>query len=722
MTGKMYRILAVAVLFTVAGDIELHAANYSLDEVVVEGARDIYAGSYLSERTGIGMVQGKNTMEMPFNTMTLTEKTIKDFAMPNNDEVMDLLSFSPSIRKTTSRDLVAMRGKQVSASQMTLNGIPGMYGNFSMGTNFIDSVDIISGPAINYTGSATENVVGGIVGFHTKKALNTPTRDINISFMNGDHFKENLDWGQRFGKDGTWGVRVNALYADGDLAVHGESLHQKNIFVNIDHRTETSTSNLFVGYAYSKHNGGNGMFQTIASNPSLSALQGLPYIPDAPDGKYNTLPSWAYREKKVKLFTFNHMQKLNEHWSAFINTGIMSQDVPMSIDGSSMAAIFIEHFQNGIYDGKFNRSLSASANGKTQRYLGAGLTSNYDFGFMKNEFLIALDRNAAVNHSALSSKTVTLTPGDLYGNNDWPYQSFTQPGTYMSSKYATKGVTVLDTMKFLDDKLIFSAGIHHHSYQARSYDKMGKLTKNETYDGNSPTYGVLYRFNDRVSAYVNHAETFLGGATVGKGFANEGELLSPAKTKSNEVGVKVKSGNFLHTLAFYRSKEPSGGVDENNYYGYVGSTKYDGVEFSTAGSIGDKLDIMASLSYSRWIWQNNAIPGWNGTLADGIPEWNTNLALAYHVNNQLDILGRMSYIGSSGIGTDANGQKHYNIPAYIRFDLGAKYKTKIADTPVTFSAMCYNLTNKKGWFTADRGNQLYTADPRTFVISADMSF
>lgn len=161
--GKQGILLAAAMLAAMSGSAVSAADQYSLDEVVVEGARDkaLYAGGYLSETTGIGMIRNRDVMETPFAAMTVTDKTIHDFAMPNNDEVMDILSFSPSVRKTTSRDIVAMRGRQVSASQMTLNGIPGMYGNFSMGTNFIESVDIVSGPALNYTGSATENIVGG---------------------------------------------------------------------------------------------------------------------------------------------------------------------------------------------------------------------------------------------------------------------------------------------------------------------------------------------------------------------------------------------------------------------------------------------------------------------------------------------------------------------------------------------------------------------------------
>lgn len=721
MKREMYQI-ALAGVLTVLGCGTAVAASYTMDEVIVEGERPdtIYAGGYMSRTTGIGMVQGKDTMEMPFQSMTLTDKVIKDFAMPNHDEVMDLLSFSPSVRKTTSRDLVAMRGKQVSAQQMTLNGIPGMYGNFSMGTNFAQSVDIVSGPALNYTGSATQNVIGGTVGFHTKQAQNTPIKNVGFSFMSDGHFTETLDWGQRFGGHDAWGVRVNALHGEGDLAVHGESLRQKNIFVNIDHRAVDGESNFFAGYAYSKHNGGNSMIQTVSSgNGNL-----LPYIPGAPNGKYNVNPDWAYQEKKVKLFTFNHMQNINEHWKAFFNAGIMKYDNPINFDGRYDNEIFKDHFdENGQFDGTFSRDIYLTASGREQRYVGAGFTSSYDFGFMKNEFLIGVDRNAATTESSSSTKVGTFE-GNLYGNNDWEAPSFTRPATYVNGKAVTKGYTILDTMKFFDDKLILSAGVHHHSYETRTIDKSGKVTKSEKYDGNSPTYGAVYQFTKETSLYFNHAETFLGGTQVpdNKGYVNGGDFLPPAKTKSNEIGIKIKQGQFLHTLAFYRAEEPTARVDDKNHYGYNGLTRYDGIEYSTAGSLGDRWDIMASLGFNQYKYEHNSNSSWNGMIADGIPKWNANLALAYHVNDRFDILGRMSYIGSSDIGTDKNGRKHYRIPSYVRFDLGIKYKTKISGTPVTFSAMCYNLTNKKGWFTADQGNQLYAADPRSFVISADMNF
>lgn len=83
----------------------------------------------------------------------------------------------------------------------------------------------------------------------------------------------------------------------------------------------------------------------------------------------------------------------------------------------------------------------------------------------------------------------------------------------------------------------------------------------------------------------------------------------------------------------------------------------------------------------------------------------------------MTVLGRASYIGKSHIGHGT-----YTVPQYYRFDLGFKYESVMGHTPVTWSAMCYNVTNKKGWYSADQGNQILAADPRTFVVSAEIKF
>ena len=55
-------------------------------------------------------------------------------------------------------------------------------------------------------------------------------------------------------------------------------------------------------------------------------------------------------------------------------------------------------------------------------------------------------------------------------------------------------------------------------------------------------------------------------------------------------------------------------------------------------------------------------------------------------------------------------------PSYMTYDLGVNYKTAFNKTPVTLTAMCYNLTDKNYWTAY--GNNLILSSPRTLMLSA----
>lgn len=680
--------------------------EYDLDAIIVEGSREgYYAGGYMSENARVGMMGSKSTMDTPYNITSVTSKVIEDFALSGNNEMMDVLAFSPSVRRTTSPDLVAIRGKQVSAQQMNINGINGLYSNFSTGLNFIERVDIVSGPALLYSGSSAQNVIGGTVGLQSKRAQDTPTANVSLKYTGKGNVQEALDFGQRFGKDKAWGVRVNAMNRSGNLAVYGEKLSQRNIFLNLDHRASDHATNFLAGYAYSKHYGGNTIFQPAANlRPNQIA-----YLPSPPHGSRNMNPSWAEKENRTWLFALNHEQRIAPHWSAFLNAGLMKSQTPVNVSGSAMAQTF---GFTGTFDGTFRRPLTLSASANSRRYVGFGLKSEYDFGSMKNEFLIGVDKSYAINWTSPSVNLGTFM-GNLYANNTWAAPNLPRLTTRRANRHTTNGFTIIDTMKFFDDRLILSGGLHHHEYQAESYNASGAISSRQSYTGSCPTFGTVYKFTPDVMVYANHSETFLGGMQVSTtaGYLNGGELLAPAKTKSNELGVKFRTGTMLNTLSFYQAIEPTG-MAVNNVYGYHGETEYKGIELSTSGSIGPKWDVMGSLGYCRYIWKKDGrYP--DGQTANGIPKWNANLAVVYKPDAQWSILGRMAYIGTSNI--------HFNtftVPVNTRFDLGVKYKTVVDDTPLTLSAMCYNVTDAKSWYSADQGNQLLIGEPRTFVFSA----
>ena len=53
-------------------------------------------------------------------------------------------------------------------------------------------------------------------------------------------FGEYLDWGQRFGDNKEWGIRITTENINGRTSVKGTKINGQGIFANIDHTTEKS--------------------------------------------------------------------------------------------------------------------------------------------------------------------------------------------------------------------------------------------------------------------------------------------------------------------------------------------------------------------------------------------------------------------------------------------------------------------------------------------------
>lgn len=79
---------------------------------------------------------------------------------------------------------------------------------------------------------------------------------------------------------------------------------------------------------------------------------------------------------------------------------------------------------------------------------------------------------------------------------------------------------------------------------------------------------------------------------AGQGYANEREMLDPSKTKQNEVGVKIKTGNSLNTIALFDIKKANTidvfvtqGADTFKYMKMEGHQSYKGAEWQFTGNI-----------------------------------------------------------------------------------------------------------------------------------------
>lgn len=697
------------VCFSGSGIAQVEAAekSFNLPNILIEGER--YYGGVMSDTATVGNMLGtENVMNLPINTTTLSEEAITTFAAPGQ-QMIDAVAVSPLVRRRD--DVVVIRGYHTTANLTKLNGIGGMISDFESAGNFVESIDITAGPDLVYSGSNTAGMAGGgTVTLNSKRAKVTPIKDVSISFTGKSNITESVDLGKRFGKNDEYGVRINSLHQAGGLSVHGEKLATRNIFANIDRTTEKSSTNLLVGYEHVKHNGGNQQFRN----------ETVDYIPEAMDGEHNIYPSWRYNEHSAKLITLNHNQKLNDNFSIFLNAGAAESSNPtnMSIGWGSNKILRLN--PDGSFDGDFEYKLTRSASKSEKNYIGGGVRWNIANDNFKNEMVIGVDRAEEKNWKS-ESATSDIIKGNIYQNNTWDKIDIAKNPAELKDKASEKGVSVIDTLKLFDDKLIILGGVHHHSYQP--YGRVNDSWKEkDKFAETVPTYGLLYKLTPNLSVYANHAETFHKGKRVGDGYKNSGELLDPYILENNEIGFKYKDEKQMHTIAFYKYKNPKNAMEtEDNYLKYLGGRKYEGVEYTYAGKVNEKWDAFGGLSYNN-MYTYNTGKFYDGNRQSGMPRLYGSVGCTYHADEKWDVIGRYMYTSTAPIDAENAKRVDKKAPVQSRLDLGFRYKTALDGTPLTIQAMCYNVTNHKYWYTNSMGSGLRPAEPRTFAVTATMNF
>ena len=223
----------------------------------------------------------------------------------------------------------------------------------------------------------------------------------------------------------------------------------------------------------------------------------------------------------------------------------------------------------------------------------------------------------------------------------------------------------------MDDKLSITLGVHGNNYKTTT--DAAKLAAGEAQNKKThavmPTFAISYKINPDLMVYADHTESFGEGTFVslGKDYANEGRSLDPKKTKQNEIGVKVKTGNFLNTFSYFQMKQANT-VDQwingKKYLVIDGEQTNKGFEWAFTGNLAKKWDLIGGIMYLNSKDRNDKD-------VNGAADWSYTIGTEYHANEAFSVLGRVSYQSSATIN---NGT--LRVPSYTRFDLGASYETK----------------------------------------------
>lgn len=708
------KALVMSVLFAVAsvGFVVSASAEETmsgkLDEVVVEAERGVLPGGFVASEDKVGILGSVDIMDVPFTQTKYTEKTIGMFSDPNQP-LNGVLANNPAIRIGSPSPMYtdfSMRGVNMNGNHYVLNGVPNLFGQFmSLPTGAIDSVEVIAGANTVLNGSTGFNDGGnsdgapaGMIYATTKKATDAPITRYTQTFSGKSTWGEHLDIGRRFGKNNEWGVRVNAHYEDGGLAIDGAEKKDRNIFINIDHKDENSTTNIFAGHYDFAIKGGQRWLK--AGNVTKGNLV------DAPDNSNNLSFGDQIKTENGYIMTLNHEQKFNDNISAFFTAGT-SQTHHFKFDpyGGSL----------NIYDGgELKGALRNQKSESRNVYLQAGLKGEFNIGAIKNHMTVAVDRYWSTARSSNKYNSSNGSVNDIFGNVwDGVYTTASVPldNDLQAAKWSKQKIVSVT----LADRMEFGKWNAYWALQKRDAETIATNGNSTSNDKVSPSYALAYRPTENLSVYASHSEGYTSKPILvtDTAAANYNEVLDPHKTKQNEIGVKFKTGKVLNTLAYFDMTKGSYLKADNpgDPWTIDGEENYKGVEYTITGNITDKWNLLGGFMYVNAKQERTLKHANDGKRVNGVPKWNAVLAGEYQADENNSAVIRANYTGKSHV--NDNG---VTAPDYITFDLGYKHKTEINTTPVTLSLMCYNAFGKDYWIS--RGTSVALGAPRTFMLSA----
>lgn len=691
--------------------VEQH--NFSLDGVTVTAERDheknndvspIYAGGQVARRANLGVLGNKDFMDTPFSITSYTAQTME---AQQASTLHDVLMNDPGVRFTTSSGHVqegfSVRGFSLLADELTFNGMQGLVPLNHVPVEFLERVEVFKGPGSFLNGNVNA-AVGGTMNLVAKRAgekdITTLTTDYTSTSQVGGH----IDIGRRYGKDKDFGIRFNGVYKDGGTETNGQSKERVLGAISLDYHHDRWR--LAVD-AYGS--------QEKFENGSVSMYDLSKGVIDAPDGSTNLLKG-TYGSARNNAILFKGEYDINEKLTAYVGMGKLASNTTGYLSGNHANSILADGTATVNRNNQYWWTDSTSAE--------MGLRGNYQTGVVKHQIVLGssyLKSESASDYTQVSGKTNIYHPVVF---------SMLAPSIARPNKSSDKEISSLfiaDTLSFNEDKVQLTLGVRQQNVHTRSFNAItGVKTSEYDESANTPMVGLVVKpWDNSVALYANYIEGLSAGKVVptGVNVNNGGEILPPYKSKQKEFGVKWDAGNFANTLSFYQIKKPS----EINVY--ITPTRYNvtadgeqenrGIEWSTFGKVRENLRILGGIAYTQGELTRQTKGINQGNTPAGIPKWQMNLGVEWDTpwDPALALSLRAVYTSSQYI----NNMNTLTIPSWVRYDLGASYKTTMGKTPVTFHASVENLLNKNYWAGSFNSASYVTlGSPRTFKLSATM--
>lgn len=668
-----------------------------------------YLDGQIANGGRLGMLGEQNAQNVPFNVVGYTAKMIQDQQATTLKEVVANDASVQNVQGYGNfAETYRIRGFDLDGDDMTFGGLSGVMPRQVVSTQMVDRVEVFKGSNALINGAAVSGA-GGMINLEPKHAEDTPLTRVGVDYTSSAQIGTTLDAGRRFGDNNQWGARVNLLQREGDTAIDNEKRRTTLASIGLDYRGDALRTSLDLGYQKQAYHGGR-----LGVN-----ISNVDFIPSVPRSTRNYSQKWVYSDLESEFGMARAEYDVADNWTVY-------------------GALGGQHsHETGAYGSPKLTAANGDAtigNMDTNKYVDAfsgmgGIRGKFDTGVVSHSINLGY---AAQTRRDKTAYAMALTPN---ATNIYHPQAVDQPvnnyfGGEMddprpTSRIRTEGVLIADTLGFLDDKVLLTAGVRHQKVAVRNYaygtvaeDTKSRFTESRW----TPGYGLVVKPWETVSFYANHIEALQPGDTAGQGAVNVGQVSGISLTKQNEVGVKLDYGNVGGSLALFDIKKPTGMIDpDTQVYGQYGEQRNRGVELNVFGEPVYGLRLNGSATWIDPEMSKTEGGANDGNDAVGVANFFTVVSAEYDIKpvEGLTALARVTHSGSQY----ANTANTLKLDSYTTLDLGMRYRMKVQENDLTWRLAMENVTNEKYWSGVESGGTyIYQGDPREVKLSVAYDF
>jgi iron complex outermembrane receptor protein len=578
------------------------------------------------------------------------------------------------------------------------------------------SVEVLKGLSGTQAGTSAP---GGLVNLVVKRP-DQDLRDVTVGWVQPGTLGVAADLSQRFGARREFGARVNLSADKFDPNVRDARGHARTASIATDWRPDADHL-LELEF---EHN--------VQSEPSVPAFSMLgPVVPDPhsidPHVNLNDQPWSLPVVTQGNTLSLRYTQALGANWRVeahALQQQLVSNDHLAFDFGANADCNPCDRFASdgsfAIYDFRSDNerrqtrdldvSLAGSfATGPLQHALTAGVLQTRFTGRFNDE---------AYNFVGIGSiDGNTLVPSD---------PSLLVPNTNHTERNSE--LYLRDTIQIADDWSAWIGVRHSTLHRSSSETSTGSPEFDTTYRQafTTPWLSLSHQLTSADMLYVSWGQGVESTLAPTHGDAvNHGQSLSATLSRQWEAGWKHTSGADSWGLTAYDVKQAyAGDTDVGNtiVFAHDGVTHARGLEAQAQTRTG-ALTLRASAMLQHVRREQASVASNDGLRPTNIPDSSVKLLASYAVTQLpgLSVQANMAYEGQREVLPDNTVQ----IPAWTRFDLGARYTQSLGTATLVWRAGVDNVFNRRAWREAPYQYDhayLFPLEARTFHASVEAKF